>query len=398
LQVHDPDNRANSVRGPKNKQDCEDLSSTAKSSSHINFAQLVKALDETIEECLQNGSTQVDSDSLQQCIQLQAHFRKSKNLQKAPSSLQNGLTASTIPKSLPSTLVTPWNSAEIPKSLPTLPAILDETLEKATFTHTNTGSGKLTDLNYEQLEWVGDAYMELTATLLISQTFPTLTPGKSSQLRERLVKNLQLSEYSRAYGFDKRANFGQNFIVKDKEKMTKILGDIFEAYVAAVILSDPINGLTKAVKWLRDLWSMTIRKEIVYQESSGLKYSSPMWNLERKPEDAISQPMVLNPKDQLQKSLGAKGVKISYRDTAKTAKCRDTKLPIFTVGVFLNGWGERDKKLGEGAANGKKEAGFKAAEQALKNKKLMIPLMEKKKLHDEQRELEKLALEKAQSL
>ncbi|EPE36227.1 RNase III [Glarea lozoyensis ATCC 20868] len=363
-------------------------------SSHMRFARLAKVLDETIEECLKDGVTEVDADSLKKCLQLQKQLQKSKNVAATP----HHHIISNIPSTLPTTLVTPWNSRDIPKSLPTLPLIHDETLEKATFTHTNSGSGKITDLDYEQLEWVGDAYIELIATLLISKTFPALNPGKSSQVRERLVKNTQLSEYSRAYGFHKRINLGPHFAVRDNEKMIKIFGDIFEAYVAAVILSDPVNGLQNAVKWLKDLWSMTIKKDIVSQENSVLNYSSPLWNLSGKPEPATKQSVLLNPKDQLAQAIGAKVVKISYRDTAKETKCRKTKLPIFSVGVFLDGWGEKDKKLGEGKANGKKEAGFKAAEQALNNKKMMTVLIEKKRLHDEQRELERLALENAQAL
>jgi ribonuclease-3 len=352
-------------------------------------------LDETIKECLTDGATQTDTD-LQECLKLQAHFRKSSDYQKVPTPSHVSSPTNTIPKALPSSLTTPWKSEEIPRSLPKLPTILDETLEKATFSHRNTGAGEITDLNYEQLEWVGDAYMELTATLLISQTFPTLTPGKSSQLRERLVKNLQLSEYSKAYGFDKRVDFGPNFVVNNNEKLTKIWGDIFEAYVAAVVLSDPIYGLTRAVKWLKDLWSMTIRKDIIDQETRALKYSSPMWNLAVRPDPMTRQRLPLNPKDQLAQAIGSKEVKITYRDIGKVGKSRDTKLPIFTVGVFLDGWGESDKKLGEGAGSGKKDAGFKAAEQALKNKKMLTPLIEKKRLHDEQRELERLALESVQ--
>ena len=255
----------------------------------------------------------------------------------------------------------------------------------------------ITDLNYEHLEWVGDGYLELTATLLISQTFPALTVGKQSQLRERLVKNAQLSEYFKAYGFEKRANLGTNFVVKDQEKMVKIEGDIFEAYVAAVVLSDPENGIARVVKWLKGLWGMTLKKEIAQEEMKGIKFVSPMWKLIHVNSDQVTQQVALaNPKDQLQKALGAKGVTISYRDIAPQSRDRNSKLAIFTVGVFLTGWGEKDKQLGHGSATGKKEAGFKAAEMALQNKKLMAPLLEKKRLHDEQRALEKQAMENAQ--
>lgn len=163
--------------------------------------------------------------------------------------------------------ITPWKSSEILNHLPPLPAVLDKTLEEAAFTHTSAGGGKITDITYERLEWVGDTYMELVATLLISQTFPHHNPGKSSQLRERCVKNVTLSEFSYAYGFDKRAKFDKEFVTKD---MTKIMGDIFEAYVAAIILSDPLDGLPRAAAWLKGLWGRTLEKEIRAEEARGI--------------------------------------------------------------------------------------------------------------------------------
>lgn len=51
--------------------------------------------------------------------------------------------------------------------------------------------------------------------------------------------------------------------------------------------------------------------------------------------------------------------------------------------------------LGFGKANGKKDAGMKAAEMALANKQVMKGLLEKKKIYDEQMEMEKAALEKS---
>ena len=51
--------------------------------------------------------------------------------------------------------------------------------------------------------------------------------------------------------------------------------------------------------------------------------------------------------------------------------------------------------LGSGKANGKKDAGMKAAEMALANKKMMKGFLEKKKMFDEQMEMEKAALEKS---
>jgi ribonuclease-3 len=297
--------------------------------------------------------------------------------------------------------LTPWTASMIPSTPPPLPKILDPTLEAAAFIHASCGSGRLTDLSYERLEWVGDAYLYLTSTLLISQTFPSLLPGKCSQLRERLVKNITLADFARQYGFEQRAVFSVERAnvwdsAKDHDK-TKILGDIFEAYVAAVVLSDPKDGVVRVSEWLKGLWGMTIRKEILTEERSGVKMDSPLWRLrgDAAPIEIISsEPKMLSAKDQLVRTIGAKGVKITYRDAAPQKKDKNSRLLLFTVGVYLDGWGEKDKQLGFGAANGKKEAGMKAAEMALGNKKLMKVYMEKKRIFDEQMELERELLKK----
>jgi ribonuclease-3 len=176
-------------------------------------------------------------------------------------------------------------------------------------------------------------------------------------------------------------------------KMIKVLGDVFEAYVGAVVLSDPVHGLSRAMQWLKDLWSMEIKSLIIREEgdAAGRSFQSPMWHLGANSSvvDQTDPSLApLNPKDELQKALGAKGIKISYRDSAPQEKDPKNKLPIFTVGVYLDGWGEKDKVLGFGRAHGKKEAGAKAAAAALDNKKQMKIYMEKKKVYEAQQDME----------
>jgi ribonuclease-3 len=89
------------------------------------------------------------------------------------------------------------------------------------------------------------------------------------------------------------------------------MGDIFEAYVAAVILSDPAGGLARAISWLKALWGMTLRKEIIQEEKCGLKIDNPLWRLRGSiglddPSASVEAPP-LNPKERLHKMLGAKG-------------------------------------------------------------------------------------------
>lgn len=181
---------------------------------------------------------------------------------------------------------------------------------------------------------------------------------------------------------------------KQHEKI-KILGDIFEAYIAAVILSDPANGVARCSEWLKQLWSTTLEKDIRAQEHAP-KLDSPMWRLRGNAEPVIfaasKSETVLPSKERLKNLIGVKGITLTYKDAAPERKDKSNKLPVFTVGVYLDGWGEKDKQLGFGSAHGKKEAASKAAEMALANTKLMNMYAEKKRLYNVQKAMEEEAL------
>ncbi|KAK4455588.1 ribonuclease III [Podospora aff. communis PSN243] len=261
--------------------------------------------------------------------------------------------------------VTKWSSADISTTKPPLPAILDPEIENAALTHRGRNESSV---NYERLEWLGDAYLEVIATALIHQTFPRHQAGRVAQLRELLVRNLTLSTFTTAYGLDHRAKLPEEFnaggrfngTTASAKMRTKALGDLFEAYVGAVILSDPKDGVQRAADWLKVLWAPTIEKHI--QEEGK---QAPV------PADQV------NPKSKLEALVGAKGIKIEYQDRPSQKKDRDSNLPLFVVACVFHGYGET-KELGYGTALGKKEAGQKAAQQALLNKKALQPYIKKK--------------------
>ena len=145
-------------------------------------------------------------------------------------------------------ILTPWRPSEIAKSIPPLPAVLDPVLEKASFTHAGVATlhgGR----SYEQLEWLGDAYLYLMSTAYIYMTFPNMPHGDMCQIREVLVRNSTLREYSVHYGFEKRAVLPNEYSMDGRtggsrateKERAKVLGDIFEAHVAAIILSDTLR-------------------------------------------------------------------------------------------------------------------------------------------------------------
>lgn len=294
-----------------------------------------------------------------------------------PPNIHNSKNPHKIP---PYISIAPWQSTHITNTLPPLPPILSPTLETAVFTHSGVSSSPNT--SYERLEWIGDAYLELTATLLISQTFTTYTPGKCATIRESLVKNATLAAYARNYDFHTRARLPPEFAATSnhsdavaslskqaRQDRNKVMGDIFEAYVAGVVLSDAEHGVARVAEWLKALWGPQLKAQIADFETQHVRTGA-----ER-----------LSPKEQLHAALQGKDVKLTYRDCAPEKTERETGAPLFSVGVYLDGWAERDLLLGWGVARGKKEAGAKAARMALENKKLIGRLGLLKAKADEER-------------
>ena len=259
----------------------------------------------------------------------------------------------------------PSQPNQAPTVYPDLPPILDSSLENVPFTHAGTIQGKpgTSVASYDRLEFVGDAYIELMATRLIYSLYPQLSVGRWSQIRESLVRNDTLAEFSLAYGFDERAQVPRshkdpavrtrnqsegNKVWKDSEGRklwTKMLGDIFEAYVAAVILSDPLQGFNTVEAWLTNLWSFKLQGE----------------------DNINNLPLDTGAKQDLARKVLGRGIKLEYRDEAVPEMIKYEGKIWYTIGAYLTGWGWENQHLGSGKGLNKSEAGNRAAMQALRN-------------------------------
>ncbi|KAL1967230.1 hypothetical protein VTN77DRAFT_3276 [Rasamsonia byssochlamydoides] len=244
-------------------------------------------------------------------------------------------------------------------NLPHLPPVLNASLEQAVFTHpgvvSNCDAESSSETSYDRLEILGDAYMETIATKLIWDRFPNLSSGRMSQVREDLVKNETLAHYATLYGFDKKVAVPQDLQSQPKRWM-KTKADVFEAYVAAVILSDPVNGYQAAESWLVQLW--------------GPKLS-----------EVKQTPQTLKSKELLAKKIMGKGIKLKYVEE-KPPKQMKGGMQTFFIGVYLTGWGWNNQHLGSGHGPSKAIAGDEAAQQALLNRPLIDQIAAVKHAHD----------------
>ncbi|KAI9883620.1 MAG: hypothetical protein M1823_004608 [Watsoniomyces obsoletus] len=241
--------------------------------------------------------------------------------------------------------------------LPPLPPIRDPTLRERVFTHQGalgSSDNLRADRSYERLEFLGDAYLESIVSRLLYDRFPHLMPGRLSGLRQALVNNEHLARLARAYGFE---NWLKN--PPDHKKpwggggsaspSMKVLADVFEAYIAAVILDAPATGLTTATTWLSAVMLPMMEKA---------EYDSKVH----------VTPAVL-PKQELAKILLTQHSRLEYQEEKAPRAQKGTQ--TFFVGVYFTGWGYNKLHLGSGQGRNKGEAGNQAASQALCNRPLI---------------------------
>ncbi|TKA31127.1 hypothetical protein B0A50_02096 [Salinomyces thailandicus] len=282
--------------------------------------------------------------------------------------------------------VPPYTPFTTSPNLPSLPPILDPSLTTAPFRHKSTlanhtrtaptpSTAQTTSTNpitYENLEFLGDAYLELLASRLLYTHFPHLPAGHQSQLRELLVKNSTLASFALAYKFDTRVQVG------DRERMErdarargnkgfdKVLGDVFEAYLAAVVLGGGDEGFAVAEKWMQGLWAPRLA-EVVREESG--QYFTPGLNLTRDDGKNAGE-NVYDPaaKAELQKRVLAAGTKLEYEPYRASVELKGDKIGQnrHFIAVYLTGWGYERKLLGKGEGRNKVEAGNYAASDAMR--------------------------------
>ncbi|KAH7390537.1 double-strand-specific ribonuclease Pac1, partial [Pyrenochaeta sp. MPI-SDFR-AT-0127] len=235
------------------------------------------------------------------------------------------------------------------KDFPPLPPVAEPHLHEAVFTHrsahVNPGDPKQVQnidlgLDYERLELLGDAYIELIASRALYNRFPHVDVPELCSWRERLVENSTLGKFSEAYGFPERLKHHSHWNQGSKA-WQKVVADMFEAYVAALVLSDPENGFETAENWLTQLWAPQLL---------GFK------------EKIIEN---LQARNELNKLVLVKDVKLDYRQE-KPMTYDSGSIQRFFVGIYLTGWGYEDEWLGSGEGQNKNQAAVAAASAAIK--------------------------------
>lgn len=205
-----------------------------------------------------------------------------------------------------------------------------ELLETA-FTHTSyANEHRLLKISHnERLEFLGDAVLQLIISRYLYQKYPQFPEGEMSKMRSSFVREESLAGFARSCGFDTFLRLGRGEEKSGGRNRATILGDLFEAFLGALLLD---KGIEVVEKFLYQVMIPQLE----------------MGNFER----------VTDYKTALQEVLQVNGeIAIRYQVVSEIGPAHDKR---FEVEVLVN-----ETAVGKGQGRSKKQAEQAAAKNAL---------------------------------
>lgn len=195
--------------------------------------------------------------------------------------------------------------------------------------YSNEASGDPT-LSNERLEFLGDAILEVSVSLMLFKAFPHKQEGELTRMRASLVCERSLGSCGKAFGLQRFLLLGRGEELSGGRERISIIADAVEALIGAVYLDGgfvPADGLIKLI-------------------------------LSPSLEKASRGEFIKDAKTELQELLQRHGsTHIEYRILSETGPDHDK---FFEAEVSENG-----SPIGSGSGRSKKEAETAAAEDAL---------------------------------
>ena len=195
------------------------------------------------------------------------------------------------------------------------------------FNEALTHSSVEKEINYEKLEFFGDAVLRLAASNFIDKKFSNLSVGKRSELRSLIVSDEWLTRLGKKINIEKVIIKGPKALGDENSRNT-IIGEATEALIGAIYRC--FNSIQEVNIWLDDFWE---KDSVVFLEA----------------------PYKFNAKSSLQEWCQKKGFDLpEYKIIEVSKNHGDPKR--FSCEIFINGskeassFGQSHKKAEKNAA------------------------------------------------
>ena len=123
----------------------------------------------------------------------------------------------------------------------------NEKLLETAFTHTSyANEHRLLNISHnERLEFLGDAVLQLLISEYLYKKYPKKPEGDLSKLRSTIVREESLAGFSRDCQFDQFIKLGRGEEKSGGRNRDTILGDLFEAFLGALLLDKDVEAVKK---------------------------------------------------------------------------------------------------------------------------------------------------------
>lgn len=204
----------------------------------------------------------------------------------------------------------------------------DESLLKLALTHSSYSNEVKVNKygNYERLEFLGDAVLELTSSLYFYHKYPEMNEGGLTKLRSSLVCEQALAYSARQFGLQEFILLGKGEEHTGGRDRDSIVSDVFEAVLGAIYLD---SGFDEANAFVTEYVLKDLEKRQLFYDAKTI----------------------------LQERVQADGKKLEYQLVSETGPDHDK---VFVSNALIDG-----QVMGTGSGKSKKQAEQSAAYEVL---------------------------------
>lgn len=204
-------------------------------------------------------------------------------------------------------------------------------LYREAFTHSSYANESHRELkDYERLEFMGDAVLQLFVSEYLFKLYPDRPEGYLTQIRSKLVREESLARFSRQLGLGKLLYLGVGEEKSGGRERESVLANIFESFIGAIYLDCGKDEVLKVLE------------ETIFSHVNDLDYDD-----------------IMDYKTKLQELIQADERKtVNYQLVSETGPAN---APEFVMNAIME-----NMILGTGRGTSKKRAEQQAAKDALK--------------------------------
>lgn len=121
----------------------------------------------------------------------------------------------------------------------------DEVWMKQALTHPSSDQKRSTNLNYERLEFLGDAVLELVVSRELFSRYPKADEGELTKMRSAIVSRAHLADLCRKLGWGQQLNLSPQLDASGGREAVSVLANTFESVIGAVMMDSNYNAARK---------------------------------------------------------------------------------------------------------------------------------------------------------